>query len=663
MAEAGKAGGASGAAGRGLAERFPAFVRNSGALGGLLVLVALLSIASPDFLTGDNLLNVGVQASVVAILAFGMTFVIVSGGIDLSVGSVAGLSGIVTGWTIASGGLPMWLAVLLGLAAGAIAGVASGLLITLGRVPPFIATLAMLSVARGLALVVSDGKPITFDGWLADLGGGALLGVLPYPVLIMLVLGLLTAFILRRTYSGRAMYAIGGNREAARLSGIKVGRQQLVVYALSGLFAAVAGVLLAARLASSQPEAGTGYELDAIAAVVIGGASLAGGAGTALGTFVGALILGVLRNGLNLLDVSAFWQQVIIGLVIAAAVLSDTLRRRRSGGAPRLDPALRRGVAAVLVLLLIGAGWAVFQRQGGGPERPTVALSLSTLNNPFFVGVRDGAIAEARAQGVDLRIHNASDDSSQQADAAQNYIAQNVDAFIVNPVDSDAVVPSVRAANRADIPVVAVDRAPSDGQVVTTVASDNLEGGRLAAEKLAELVGSGPIAVLEGQPGTSAARDRGTGFTEGIAEHPGIEVAASQPADFDRTKGLNVTQNIVQANPDIKGVFAANDEMALGAAKALGAKAGDEVKVIGFDGTPEGLDAVREGTLSATVAQQPELLGEAAVRAAVKSVKDGEGGKDGADGADGEGGGPGTATEIPVTVVGKDEVEEFADRD
>lgn len=653
MSEAAKAGGKREPAGEGLAARFPAFMRNSGALAGLLVLVVLLAVVSPDFLTADNLLNVGVQASVVAILAFGMTFVIVSGGIDLSVGSVAGLSGIVTGWTIASGGLPMWLAVLLGLAAGALAGLASGLLITLGRVPPFIATLAMLSVARGLALVVSGGKPITFDGWLADLGGGALLGVLPYPVLIMLVLGLLTAFVLRRTYSGRVMYAIGGNREAARLSGIKVDRQQLVVFALSGLFAAVAGILLAARLASSQPEAGTGYELDAIAAVVIGGASLAGGAGTALGTFVGALILGVLRNGLNLLDVSAFWQQVIIGLVIAAAVLSDTLRRRRrSGGGPSplRTPAARRGIAAVLVLLLIGAGWAVYERRGSDAgDRPTIALSLSTLNNPFFVDVRDGARAEARRQGVELRVHDSSDDSSQQANAAQNYIAQNVDALIVNPVDSDAVVPSVQAANRSDIPVVAVDRAPSGGRVVTTIASDNVEGGRMAAERMSELVGSGPIAVLEGQPGTSAARDRGTGFTEGIAEHPGIEVAASQPANFDRTKALDVTQNILQANPEIKGVFAANDEMALGAIKALGAEAGDEVEVIGFDGTPEGLDAVRKGTLSATVAQQPELLGEAAVKAAVKASK--------------EDSGPGKATEIPVTVVGKDEVEEFADRD
>ncbi|MGI5122362.1 substrate-binding domain-containing protein [Marinactinospora thermotolerans] len=625
--------------------RLRALADNSGALGGLIVLVVLLAILSPDFLTANNLLNVGVQASVVAILAFGMTFVIVSGGIDLSVGSVAGLAGIVTGWTVASGGLPMWLAVLIGLAAGALAGLASGLLITIGRVPPFIATLAMLSVARGLALVISGGKPITLDGWLGEFGAGTLFGFLPYPVLVMLLIGLVTAFVLRRTYSGRAMYAIGGNAEAARLSGIKVGRQQLVIYALSGLFAAVAGILLASRLSSAQPEAGTGYELDAIAAVVIGGASLSGGVGSAMGTFVGALILGVLRNGLNLLNVSAFWQQVIIGVVIAIAVLSDTLRRRRRGGGPRptRSPAMRRGVAAVLVVILIGAGWAVYQRQSGdGAERPTVALSLSTLNNPFFVDVRAGALEEAERSGVDLIVSDAGDDSSRQANAVQDAIARGVDAIVVNPVDSDAIVPSVEAANRAGIPVIAVDRAPNGGDVVTTIASDNVEGGRMAARELADLVGSGPIAVLEGQPGTSAARDRGQGFTEEIAEHSGIDVVASQPADFDRTKALDVMQNMLQANPDIEGVFAANDEMALGAAKALGGRAGEEVVIVGFDGTPEGLAAVEAGTLNATVAQQPRMLGEAAVGAALDAVESGDLG-------------PGDPTDIPVKVMGQEE--------
>ncbi|MGF6942497.1 ribose transport system permease protein [Streptomyces auratus] len=327
-----KTGAAAEAVGRapgrdGLANWLSRAVLRNGPLGGLIALVVVMAVLSRDFLNGQNLLNVGVQASVTAILAFGVTFVIVSAGIDLSVGSVAALSATVVAWAATGEGLPVWTAVLLGLAVGAASGLVSGALVAYGKLPAFIATLAMLSVGRGLALVLSGGSPIAFPGAVAALGD-TLGGWLPVPVLVMIVMGLVAALILARTYSGRAMFAIGGNEEAARLSGIHVKRRKLVIYALSGLFAAVAGIVLAARLTSAQPQAATGYELDAIAAVVIGGASLSGGSGKASGTLIGALILAVLRNGLNLLSVSAFWQQVATGLVIALAVLLDTLRRR-----------------------------------------------------------------------------------------------------------------------------------------------------------------------------------------------------------------------------------------------------------------------------------------------------------------------------------------------
>lgn len=301
--------------------------RANGALGALALLVAVLSLLSKDFLTTRNLLNVGAQAAVVAICAFGVTFVIVSAGIDLSVGSVAALSAMVLAWTATEAGWPLWLAVPAGLATGVGCGLVNGALVAYGRLPSFIATLAMLSVARGLTLALSEGTPVALPDTVAALGEN--LGTwLPVPVIVMVVAGLLAALLLNHTYQGRVMYAIGGNEEAARLSGIRVRRHKLVIYGLSGAFAAVAGIVLAARLASANPQAAAGYELDAIAAVVIGGASLAGGVGTAAGTLVGALILAVLRNGLNLLDVAPFWQQVAIGSVIAFAVLLDTLRRR-----------------------------------------------------------------------------------------------------------------------------------------------------------------------------------------------------------------------------------------------------------------------------------------------------------------------------------------------
>jgi ribose transport system permease protein len=310
-------------------DRLTELLSGAGPLAGLLLLVVVLSLLSPAFFTVTNAVNIFQQISVLAILALGATAVIISKGIDLSVGSIMALSAIVAAWTAAELAVPFALAVVVGLGAGAAAGFVNGLLITKGKLPPFIATLAMLSVARGLTLVISDGRPISgFPPGFRLIVSYRLFGVVPLSVLLVIALYLLGSAYLRLRPSGRALYAIGGNEEVARLSGIKVDREKLKVYTAAGLLAGVGGLLLAARLNSAQPTAGGGVELDVIAAVVIGGASLAGGAGTVAGTLTGALIIGVLRNGLNLLDVSSFWQQVVIGTVIAAAVMVDTLRRR-----------------------------------------------------------------------------------------------------------------------------------------------------------------------------------------------------------------------------------------------------------------------------------------------------------------------------------------------
>ncbi|GAA1895725.1 substrate-binding domain-containing protein [Streptomyces durmitorensis] len=627
---------------------------DNGALSALVVLLVAMSLLSGDFLTTQNLLNVGVQAAVTAILAFGVTFVIVSAGIDLSVGSVAALSATVLAWTATSQGLPVWLAIIFAVGTGIACGFVNGLLVSYGKLPPFIATLAMLSVARGLSLVISQGSPIPFPDSVSNLGD-TIGGWLPVPVIVMIVMGLVTALILARTYIGRSMYAIGGNEEAARLSGLRVKRQKLVIYGLSGLFAAVAGIVLASRLVSAQPQAAQGYELDAIAAVVIGGASLAGGVGKASGTLIGALILAVLRNGLNLLSVSAFWQQVVIGVVIALAVLLDTLRRKAgatpgastgaaAGGGKKGPQVLKLGIAAVLVAAVIGA--VSFFNNGSSGTSTKIGMSLSTLNNPFFVQMKEGAQAEAKKAGIDLTVTDAQNDASQQTNQLQNFTGEGMKSIIVNPVDSDAVGPAVRGANKSDIPVIAADRGVNKAKAATLVASDNVAGGKLAAKTLAEkLGGKGKIVTLQGVAGTSASRERGKGFAEGIKEYPGIKVVASQPADFDRTKGLDVMTNLIQSNPGIDGVFAENDEMALGAAKALGGKAGKSVSVVGFDGTPDGLKAVEAGTLYASVAQQPKELGRIAVRNAVKAVR----------GKDVE-----SMVKVPVKVVTKKNVADFS---
>lgn len=628
---------------------------DNGALSALVVLVVAMSLLSGDFLTTQNLLNVGVQAAVTAILAFGVTFVIVSAGIDLSVGSVAALSATVLAWSATSAGVPVVLAVVLAIVTGIACGFVNGALVSYGKLPPFIATLAMLSIARGLSLVISQGSPIAFPDSVSVLGD-TLGGWLPVPVLVMIAMGLITALILGRTFIGRSMYAIGGNEEAARLSGLRVKRQKIVIYALSGLFAAVAGIVLASRLVSAQPQAAQGYELDAIAAVVIGGASLAGGVGKASGTLIGALILAVLRNGLNLLSVSAFWQQVVIGVVIALAVLLDTLRRKAGSGAvssagtaPGAPGAGRKGAlklagAALCVAVVVGA--VSFFNSGSSVGTTKVGMSLSTLNNPFFVQMKEGAQAEAEKAGLDLTVTDAQNDASQQANQLQNFTSSGVSSIIVNPVDSDAVGPGVRSANKADIPVIAADRGVNEAETATLVASDNMAGGKLAADALADkLGGKGSIVILQGTAGTSASRERGAGFAEGLKAYPGIKVVAKQPADFDRTKGLDVMTNLIQSHPGVTGVFAENDEMALGAAKALGGKAGKSVSVVGFDGTPDGLKAVEAGTLYASVAQQPAELGKIAVRNAVKAAKDEE---------------VESTVKVPVKVVTRENVADFS---
>jgi ribose transport system permease protein len=302
--------------------------RQVGTFIGLIVLCLLLWALTPYFLTVSNLLNVLEQTSINAVIAVGMTFVIISGGIDLSVGSLVALAGVV----LASGlraGLPLPVALVAGLMVGTGCGLLNGALITLGRLPPFIATLGMMSMARGAALVYTEGRPISgFTAGFRSLATARPLMV-PAPVLVAAAVYLVSHFVLTRTKFGRYVYAIGGNEEATRLSGVPVRFHKTMVYGLSGLMSALAAVVLTARLNSAQPIAGMMYELDAIAATVIGGTSLMGGSGTLPGTLVGALIMGVLRNGLNLLGVSSFLQQIVIGFVIIAAVLIDSALKQR----------------------------------------------------------------------------------------------------------------------------------------------------------------------------------------------------------------------------------------------------------------------------------------------------------------------------------------------
>lgn len=310
------------------AEKIHEIVDKLGPVIALVFLVIVITVLNPSFLSVNNLMNLLRQVSVNGFIAFGMTFVILTGGIDLSVGSTLALSGAITASFLASG-LNPFIAILIGLMTGAMLGAINGVLISRGGMAPFISTLATMTIYRGATLVFTDGNPITGIGesdFFNFIGRGYMLGI-PFPVVLMFICYILLFVLLHKTTFGRKTYAIGGNEKASKIVGVKIDKIKILIYTISGVMASISGIILTSRLNSAQPTAGNAFEMDAIAAVVLGGTSLSGGRGRIFGTLIGAIIIGTLNNGLNLLGVSSFYQQIVKGLVIVAAVLMD--RRKK----------------------------------------------------------------------------------------------------------------------------------------------------------------------------------------------------------------------------------------------------------------------------------------------------------------------------------------------
>lgn len=274
------------------------------------------------------------------------------------------------------------------------------------------------------------------------------------------------------------------------------------------------------------------------------------------------------------------------------------------------------------MFLLAGCGGGSGGQQAQPEKKQVVGLSISTLNNPFFVDLKEGAEAAAKTANIELVVMDAQNDASKQMANIENLIEKKVNVIIVNPVDSKAIVSAVEAANKANIPVITVDRGAEGGKIVSAIASDNVAGGKMAGQYIVDkLGGKGKVVELEGVPGTSAANDRGKGFNEAIKAAAGISVVAKQPADFDRAKGMKVMENILQANPEIQAVFAHNDEMALGALEAIKAANRTGVMVVGFDANADAVKAVNEGMLAATVAQKPKDMGKIAIETSLQVIK------------------------------------------
>ncbi|NWJ23152.1 ABC transporter permease [Rhizobium sp. RM] len=320
-------------------------IQKFAALGSLVALTMVFSATSSAFFSVNNAMTIALQVTSIALLGIGATCVIITGGIDLSVGSVLALAGVVAALAVKEFGMPVPIGMLLGILTGSLCGFINGLLVTRFKLPPFIATLGMMLIARGVALQITGARAVSGLGEsFGELGNGALFRIvtigddgfpnvvfpgIPYPVILMVVIAFAVSFMLNRSILGRHIYAVGSNAEAARLSGVNVARVTNFTYILSGTLAGLTGCVLMSRLVTAQPNEGVMYELDAIASAVIGGTSLIGGVGTISGTAIGAFVIGILRNGLNMNGVSAFTQQIIIGLVILVTVWIDQLRNRR----------------------------------------------------------------------------------------------------------------------------------------------------------------------------------------------------------------------------------------------------------------------------------------------------------------------------------------------
>jgi ribose transport system permease protein len=602
----------------------------------LIGLVILFGIASPHFLSTDNLLNVMQQSAINAILGIGLTFVIISGGIDLSVGSILALCGLVTADLLVAGH-STFVAIVAGLLVGLGCGALNGLITTLGRIPPFITTLGMMLIARSAAKIYSGSKPISgFPESFRSLSGD----VAGIPVMVLVVAGLyvLAHLVLTRTKLGRYTYAIGGNEQAAWLSGVPVGRYKVAIYALSGLMAGAAAVLMTSRLNAASPLSGEMYELYAIAAAVIGGVSLMGGEGRVLGTMIGALIMGTLRNGLNALNVASALEGMVVGGVLIAAVVLDRARHRGSTGRPvegwRRYRKWAVAAAVTAALVLSAFGFRVASTDPAEERILTIAFVPKALNSPFWAAMESAAAREAEEQGIHL-VSLAADretDVERQYQIIENLIQQGVDAILLAPAGSKELVTAIRKANDAGIPVflldTRIDEAAAEAvgaEVLTYIGSDNFEGGAVAGRYLAAtLGGSGEVAIIEGISGHETADQRRMGFLGGIAEHPGIRVVASQTANWERALAYNVAENLLQAHPEIDAIFAANDEMALGALEAAdAAQRLDTVSVIGFDAIPDALDNIRTGRLLGSVAQFPGEMGRLGVMHAAALLREG----------------------------------------
>jgi ribose/xylose/arabinose/galactoside ABC-type transport system permease subunit/ABC-type sugar transport system substrate-binding protein len=606
------------------------------ALGGLLLLIIIFSVTSGSFLTMNNIMTVGLQTSTIAFIGMGATCVILTGGIDLSIGSVVALSGVAAGLSIKAG-LPVELGMLVGIAAGALSGAVNGLLVTNFRLPPFIATLGTMMIARGLALYVTNAAPVSgLPDSFGALGNGSLWRMtsigenglpsvvfpgIPYPVVIMVALALVFTFVLVKMRFGRYLYAIGSNEEAARLSGIKTDRVKLYAYTLCGAMSGLCGIIIASRLVTAQPNGGVMYELDAIASAVVGGTSLMGGVGSIPGTLIGAFIIGVLRNGLNMNGISFFVQQIIIGGVILLAVAYDQVRQHKKTKKPlkKTKPSLKENnvMNKIAMVAMIGLT-TVFAVPHAFAKQSEIAVIVKTANSNYWQNVSKGASDAEKSLKGKYKITFQGPDSetavADQVNMVDNAINRGVAGIVLAPSDPDALIPEIKKAWENGIPVVLIDSAlnkKGEQYYQSFLSTDNRKAGAIAADKLIAKNGKeGKVSVMSFTPGAGSAIERVGGFTDEIAKNSHVKIVGPYYSQSDMATALNQTIDAMASNKDITALFGANEPTATGMARAIKQLGyAGKVVAIGFDGNTLLQDFVRDGTLDGILVQSSYQMG------------------------------------------------------
>lgn len=595
--------------------------------------LVVFSFYAPGMLALSNLKGLLGQMAPLAIVALGQTLVIITRGFDISVGSVAALSGVAIALCVNDFGSA---GVLAGPIIGLTCGLTNGVLIGRFGIQPVIATLGMLSFARGLALAVSNDKAVVIKGSnpLGSLGYNELGGI-PMSFILVAILAVLITALLAWTRAGRRIHMLGSNPEAAEMVGISPGRTLLGAYALTGLLAGIASLVFVGRAGSGLPTEGVGLELSTIAAAVIGGVSLAGGVGKPLLVLVGALFIQSLNNGLILAGTSPFLQELILGAVIVVAGLADyAIRRVTASQRYKGNSMSRTGtktfivVAAVMAVLAAGCGSSPSSSGGsssGGGGSKTIGMSVPSVAESFWISMVYGVKDEAKKRGVNVVVTSAGGDTNanQQISQIQTLMQRKVDALIVGATSGDAVKPIVDQAAAQKIPVIGVSSTPNTDTLASAVYTDNTRLGQIQADCLGEAMGGeGQVGVLGGPAGQSWADMRAKGFTDTLTKnYPNIKVATTSRLADNRNAALTTVQDWAQRFPQLNGIYSATDDIGSGAVDAIQAahKLGN-VKITSSNFSPAAEQLLKNGSFVCVSVQKIVEQGRQAVIQALNAI-------------------------------------------